>query len=73
MGRVPCEGAASPYALGMRVGPDNIPQVVAEIGCNHKGEVELAKELVRTAAQATDPNYWVQHLRHTVRCGDGFG
>jgi len=35
----------------MRVGPDNIPQVVAEIGCNHKGEAELAKELIRTAAQ----------------------
>jgi len=35
----------------MRVGPDCIPKVVAEIGCNHKGEAELAKELVRTAAQ----------------------
>lgn len=35
----------------MRVGPDNIPKVVAEIGCNHKGDPEIAKELVRTAAQ----------------------
>ncbi len=35
----------------MHTGPDAIPIVVAEIGCNHKGDFELAKELVRTAAQ----------------------
>jgi len=27
-----------------------IPKVVAEIGCNHKGEMDIAKELITTAA-----------------------
>ncbi len=27
-----------------------IPRVVAEIGCNHKGEMDIAKELITTAA-----------------------
>lgn len=27
-----------------------IPKVIAEIGCNHKGEMEIAKELIATAA-----------------------
>lgn len=27
-----------------------IPKVVAEIGCNHKGEMDIAKELISTAA-----------------------
>jgi sialic acid synthase len=35
----------------MDVGPNNVPKVIAEIGCNHKGDFELAKELVRTAAE----------------------
>jgi len=35
----------------MDVGPDNVPKLIAEIGCNHKGDFELAKELVRTAAE----------------------
>ncbi len=35
----------------MVVGPTCVPKVVAEIGCNHKGEFELAKELVRVAAE----------------------
>lgn len=26
------------------------PQVIAEVGCNHKGDMEIAKELIRTAA-----------------------
>jgi len=26
------------------------PKVIAEIGCNHKGEIEIAKEMIRTAA-----------------------
>jgi sialic acid synthase len=28
----------------------NCPRVVAEIGCNHKGDLEIAKEMVKTAA-----------------------
>jgi len=28
------------------------PKVIAEIGCNHKGEIELAKELVKVAANS---------------------
>lgn len=26
------------------------PQVIAEIGCNHKGDIEIAKQLIHTAA-----------------------
>lgn len=29
----------------------NKPYVIAEAGCNHKGEMEIAKELIRVAAQ----------------------
>jgi len=28
----------------------NAPKVIAEIGCNHKGEMDIAKELITTAA-----------------------
>ncbi|MBK8720316.1 MAG: N-acetylneuraminate synthase family protein [Deltaproteobacteria bacterium] len=35
----------------MHTGPDAVPLVIAEIGCNHKGDFALAKELVQTAAQ----------------------
>ena len=28
----------------------NQPQIIAEIGCNHKGSMEIAKELIQTAA-----------------------
>ena len=28
------------------------PKVIAEIGCNHKGEIELAKELIKVAANS---------------------
>ncbi len=35
----------------MVIGPDNVPKLIAEIGCNHKGDFELARELVRTAAE----------------------
>ncbi len=38
----------------MDVGPDNVPRVVAEIGCNHKGDLEIAKEMIRVAAQLCD-------------------
>ncbi len=34
----------------MEIGPHNVPCVVAEIGCNHKGDVEVAKEMIRVAA-----------------------
>ena len=27
----------------------NIPFVIAEIGCNHKGDFEIAKEMIRVA------------------------
>ena len=26
------------------------PQVIAEIGCNHKGDMEIAKELIKMAS-----------------------
>ena len=26
------------------------PRLIAEAGCNHKGDIEIAKELIRTAA-----------------------
>jgi sialic acid synthase len=35
----------------MDIGPLRVPQVIAEIGCNHMGDMELACELVRTAAE----------------------
>lgn len=28
------------------------PKVIAEIGCNHKGEIEIAKELILLAKQS---------------------
>lgn len=28
----------------------NKPYVIAEAGCNHKGQMEIAKELIETAA-----------------------
>lgn len=30
--------------------PDFIPRTIAEIGCNHKGQMSIAKELISTAA-----------------------
>ena len=29
-----------------------LPKVIAEIGCNHKGEIDLAKELISVAAHS---------------------
>ena len=26
------------------------PKIVAEIGCNHKGDIEIAKDLIKIAA-----------------------
>ena len=28
------------------------PKVIAEIGCNHKGEMEIAKQLLKVAAES---------------------
>jgi sialic acid synthase len=28
------------------------PKVIAEIGCNHKGEIEIAKQFLKLAAQS---------------------
>jgi sialic acid synthase len=28
----------------------NVPRIIAEIGCNHKGDMQIAKELIQTAA-----------------------
>lgn len=28
----------------------NIPKIIAEIGCNHKGDMQIAKEMIETAA-----------------------
>ncbi|RMG93700.1 MAG: N-acetylneuraminate synthase [Deltaproteobacteria bacterium] len=35
----------------MEIGPENVPRIVAEIGCNHRGEVETAKEMIEVAAR----------------------
>lgn len=34
----------------------NRPSVIAEIGCNHKGDMEIAKELIRVAAMICKAN-----------------
>ena len=34
-----------------------IPKVVAEIGCNHKGDIEIAKEMIRVAKVFCDAQY----------------
>ena len=28
----------------------NVPKVIAEIGCNHKGDINIAREMIMTAA-----------------------
>ena len=33
------------------------PLVIAEIGCNHKGEMEIAKELISVAAHYCKADY----------------
>ena len=30
----------------------NRPKVIAEIGCNHKGEMDIAKQLLKVAADS---------------------
>ena len=39
-------------------------KVIAEIGCNHKGEMELAKELIRVAAHVCKADIAKFQKRH---------
>ncbi|WP_456389708.1 N-acetylneuraminate synthase family protein [Profundibacter sp.] len=39
-------------------------QVIAEIGCNHKGDMEIAKELIRVAAQVCNADIAKFQKRH---------
>ena len=32
----------------------NYPQVIAEIGCNHKGDLDIALEMIKVAATFCD-------------------
>ena len=36
-----------PYKIDI---PMKNPKIIAEIGCNHKGDMLIAKELIKTAA-----------------------
>ena len=42
----------------------NAPKVIAEIGCNHKGEMDIAKELITTAAIFCKADYVKFQKRH---------
>ena len=33
------------------------PTIIAEIGCNHKGDIEIAKEMIRVAKVFCDAQY----------------
>ncbi|MEL7180032.1 MAG: polyhydroxyalkanoate biosynthesis repressor PhaR, partial [Pseudomonadota bacterium] len=37
---------------GRKIGPEHPPLVIAEIGINHGGDLEVAKNMVRLAAGA---------------------
>lgn len=37
--------------------PGEFPKVVAEIGCNHKGDMSIAREMINTAAQFAKVDY----------------
>ena len=50
--------------LHRRVGPDHVPLVVAEIGINHGGSLEVAREMVDAAARAGVEV--VKHQTHVV-------
>ncbi len=49
---------------GRRVGPAQVPLVVAEIGINHEGSLEVAREMVDAAARAGVEV--VKHQTHVV-------
>jgi len=42
------------------------PRVVAEIGCNHKGEIEIAKEMIKIAKIFCKVDY-VKFQKRNVR------
>ena len=41
-------------------------QVIAEIGCNHKGDLEIAKELIRVAAHVCKADVAKFQKRHRI-------
>ncbi|WP_172300516.1 N-acetylneuraminate synthase family protein [Pseudoruegeria sp. HB172150] len=45
--------------------PDRPVQVIAEIGCNHKGDMETAKELIRVAAKICKADIAKFQKRHS--------
>jgi len=65
------------------------PKVIAEIGCNHKGEISIAKELLTIASQSgvkvakfqkrnnkellTDEQYNAPHPNSVNSYGDSYG
>ncbi|WP_206666403.1 N-acetylneuraminate synthase family protein [Pseudodesulfovibrio senegalensis] len=49
---------------GRKVGPDHAPLVIAEIGINHEGSLEVAKAMVKAAADAGAEI--VKHQTHVV-------
>lgn len=49
---------------GRRIGPDAPPLVIAEIGINHGGSLEVAKEMVRLAAAAGCE--MIKHQTHII-------
>ena len=36
----------------------NTPKIIAEIGCNHKGDMSIAKEMIMTAATYCKAGLW---------------
>jgi N-acetylneuraminate synthase len=56
----------NPYIniLGRKIGPDFPPLVIAEIGINHEGSIEVAKEMVDAACRAGAEV--VKHQTHIV-------
>lgn len=46
----------------------NRPRIVAEIGCNHRGEVETAKEMIRVAAAICGVDVVKFQKRNPIEC-----
>ena len=49
---------------GRKIGPEHPPLVIAEIGINHGGDLEVAKNMVRLAAGAGCE--MVKHQTHII-------